>query len=60
MRMKMKKKSEDTPIRALQIDKFKEAARQLETDVSEEHFDAKLKQVAKAPGKQAAEKHKAR
>lgn len=30
-----------------QIDKFKEAARELETDDSEEAFDAKLKKVAK-------------
>ena len=30
-----------------QIDKFKEAARDLETDDSEEAFDAKLKKVAK-------------
>jgi hypothetical protein len=32
-----------------QIDKFKEAARELETDDSEEAFDAKLKKIAKAP-----------
>jgi hypothetical protein len=30
-----------------QIDKFKAAARELETDDSEEHFDATLKRVAK-------------
>ena len=30
-----------------QIDKFKDAARELETDDSEEAFDAKLKKVAK-------------
>lgn len=29
-----------------QIDKFKEAARELETDDSEEAFDAKLKKIA--------------
>ena len=32
-----------------QIDKFKEAALKLETDESEEHFDEKLRRVAKAP-----------
>lgn len=31
-----------------QIDKFREAARELETDDSEEAFDAKLKKVARA------------
>lgn len=31
-----------------QIDKFKEAARELETDDSEAAFDAKLKKVAKS------------
>ena len=30
-----------------QVDKFKEAARELETDDSEEAFDAKLKKIAK-------------
>jgi hypothetical protein len=32
-----------------QLDKFKEAARELETDDREEAFDEKLKKVAKAP-----------
>jgi hypothetical protein len=32
-----------------QIDKFREAARELETDDSEEAFDATLKKIAKAP-----------
>lgn len=32
-----------------QIDKFKEAARELETDQSEENFDRVLKRMAKAP-----------
>jgi hypothetical protein len=32
-----------------QVDKFKEADRELETDDSEEAFDAKLKKIAKAP-----------
>lgn len=32
-----------------QIDKFRAAARELETDDSEEAFDAKLKRIAKAP-----------
>ena len=35
-----------------QIDKFKEAQRDLETDQSQEHFDAMLKKVAKAPVKE--------
>lgn len=30
-----------------QLDKFREAARELETDDSEEAFDAKLKKIAK-------------
>jgi hypothetical protein len=32
-----------------QADKFREAARELETDESEESFDRVLKRVAKAP-----------
>ncbi len=32
-----------------QIDRFKEAARELETDQSEEAFDAVLAKIAKAP-----------
>lgn len=32
----------------LQSDRFREAARQLECDDDEAHFDAKLKKVAKA------------
>jgi hypothetical protein len=32
-----------------QADKFREAARELETDDSEEAFDAKLKKIAKVP-----------
>ena len=32
-----------------QVEKFKEAARELETDDREEAFDAKLKKIAKAP-----------
>ena len=31
-----------------QLEKFKEAARQLETDDDEARFDAKLKRIAKA------------
>lgn len=31
-----------------QVDKFREAARELETDDREEAFDAKLKRIAKA------------
>ncbi len=34
-----------------QIDKFKEAARELETDDREEAFDEKLRKVAKAETK---------
>lgn len=32
-----------------QVDKFKQAARELETDQSEEAFDRALKKIAKAP-----------
>ena len=32
-----------------QVDKFREAARELETDDSEERFDRVLKHVAKSP-----------
>lgn len=32
-----------------QVEKFREAAREIETDDSEESFDAKLKKIAKAP-----------
>ena len=32
-----------------QLDKFKQAARELETDDSEEAFDAMVKKIAKAP-----------
>ncbi|WP_206456262.1 hypothetical protein [Aurantimonas marina] len=32
-----------------QIDKFREAARELETDDDEARFDATLKRIAKAP-----------
>lgn len=32
-----------------QVDKFREAARELETDDREEAFDAVVKKVAKAP-----------
>lgn len=32
-----------------QIDKFKEAARQLETDDDEKRFDERLGKIAKAP-----------
>jgi hypothetical protein len=32
-----------------QLYKFKEAARDLQTDDSEEHFDERLKRIAKAP-----------
>jgi hypothetical protein len=32
-----------------QLEKFKEAARELETDDSEEAFDAMVKKIAKSP-----------
>jgi hypothetical protein len=32
-----------------QVEKFREAARELEADDSEEAFDKKLKKIAKAP-----------
>lgn len=35
--------------RKSQVDKFREAARELETDQSEEAFDRALKKVAKSP-----------
>ena len=38
-----------------QIDRFKEAARDLETDDSEEAFDAKLKKIAKVPSLKSKE-----
>ena len=34
-----------------QLDKFKDAARELETDDDEARFDEKLKRVAKQPAK---------
>lgn len=45
----MKKRSIESPHKLPQVEKFREAARQLETDDSEEAFDAKLKKIAKAP-----------
>jgi hypothetical protein len=41
-----------------QREKFEEAARELETDDSEEAFNAKLKKIAKAPPPKDAEKEK--
>lgn len=43
-----------------QAEKFKKAARELETDDSEEAFDRALKKVAKAPApkREAGEKRK--
>jgi hypothetical protein len=41
--------SEMTESKNEQYQKFKEAARELGTDDSEEAFDAKLKKIAKAP-----------
>lgn len=37
------------PDKKPQIDKFREAARELETDEREEAFDAVVKKIAKAP-----------
>jgi hypothetical protein len=37
--------TDETP----QVDKFKEAAREVETDDRDEAFDEKLRRVAKAP-----------
>lgn len=39
-----------------QREKFEEAARELETDDSEEAFDAKLKKVTKAPPQSVKER----
>ncbi len=44
----MPKVESGQPIKS-QVDKFREAARELKTDDSEEHFDATLKKIAKAP-----------
>lgn len=62
------KQTRPTPIRSFkmktktekkkQIDKFREAARELETDDSEEAFDHVLKRVAKAPSSTDAEEPK--
>jgi len=40
-----------------QLDKFREAARQLETDDDESRFDEKLKRVAKAKPEKNEDKH---
>ena len=44
--------------REQQIDRFKEAARQLETDDDEAAFNAKLKKIAKAKAKVPTEPEK--
>ncbi|GAA5081529.1 hypothetical protein N0B44_27760 [Roseibacterium beibuensis] len=45
-----------TDAKKSQLDKFKEAARQLETDDDEERFDEKLKRLAKQkPGDKSEE-----
>jgi hypothetical protein len=41
-----------------QKDKFEQAARELDTDDSEEAFDAKLKKIAKAPPAEKSPKTK--
>jgi hypothetical protein len=43
---------------AAQIEKFKQAARELKTDESEEAFDRVLKKVAKAPPPKDSKKQK--
>jgi hypothetical protein len=45
--MEKRQKESEKPLS--QIDRFKEAARELGTDDSEEAFDEKLKKIAKAP-----------
>lgn len=45
-----------SPSKERQIDKFKQAARELETDESEEAFDRALKKVAKMPTKRVPPK----
>ena len=46
--------------RKSQVDKFREAARELETDDSEERFDSLLKKVAKSPPPKDAKPEKAK
>lgn len=46
------------PTSKTQRDKFEEAARELETDESEEAFDRVLKKVAKAPAPKDEKKAK--
>lgn len=41
-----------------QLDKFKEAAREVETDDSEERFDGVLRRVAKAPPPPKENRHR--
>lgn len=43
------KSSESRKSEKSQVDKFREAARELETDQSEEAFDRVLRKVTKAP-----------
>lgn len=40
---------EKPPTTQSQIDKFREAARELDTNLSEDAFDRALKKIAKAP-----------
>ena len=47
MTSKKPKRSAENPGNKSQLDRFKEAARQLETDDDEERFDEKLKRLAK-------------
>lgn len=41
----------DKPAEKSQVDKFREAARELETDDTEENFDRLVKKIAKQPPK---------
>ncbi|MER8818603.1 hypothetical protein NKH70_02085 [Mesorhizobium sp. M0991] len=47
-----------TDSKSEQYQKFKEAARKLETDQSEEHFDLLVKKIAKSPPAKGEKKDK--
>ncbi|MGE4483113.1 hypothetical protein [Acidocella sp.] len=53
----MSNKSPAKDLESAQLDRFKEAARQLEVDESEAAFDEKLKKLAQPPGKNATLKN---
>ena len=52
--------SADQNVKKPQIDKFREAARELGCDESEERFDETLKRIAKAPKREAEKPDKAK